>query len=170
MNSIQISSILKQNLGEGCLGVFSSDQLPPKPKGSCALVVNTDPSTKPGSHWVAIFVARNGNAEYFDSYGLSPQVAEISEFVKRFKKCQYSKKRLQGAISSVCGHYCVYFAIQRWKNASMEDIVNKFSADLEENGETITEWVNANFDMNTETFNVDFIVNQIFHALSSAYE
>ncbi len=52
----------------------------------------------------------------------------------------------------------------------MEDIVNKFSADLEEKDEMITEWLNENFDMNTETFNVDFIVNQICRALSSAYE
>ncbi len=164
MNSIQISSILKQNLGEGFRGVFSSNQLPPKPKGPCAIVVNTDPSTEPGSHWVAIFVARNGNAEYFDSYGLKPQVMEILDFVKRFKKCQYSKKCLQGMMSSVCGHYCVYFAIQRWKNISMENIVHKFSEDLDENDEMITEWLNENFDLNTETFNVDFIINQICRA------
>ncbi len=130
----------------------------------------TDPSTEPGSHWVVIFVGRNANAEYFDSYGLNPKVFEILDFVRSFKKCQYSKKHLQGAISSVCGHYCVYFAIQRWKNVSMEDIVNKFSEDLEENDEMITEWLNANFDMNTETFNVNFIMNQICRALSSINE
>ncbi len=139
-------------------------------KDSCALVVNTDPSTERGSHWVAIFIARKGNAEYFDSYGLSPQVVEVLDFVKCFKKCQYNKKCQQGVTSSVCGHYCVYFTIQRRKNVSVEDIVNTFSADIEENDEMITQWVNSNFDMNTETFNVDFIMNQICRALSSAHE
>ncbi len=120
---------------------------------------------------MAIVVGRKNTAEYFDSYGLSPHVVEVLDFVKSCKKCQYNKKCQQGAISSVCGHYCVYFAIQQWKNVSVEDIVNKFSADIEENDKMVTEWVNVNFVMNTETLiNVDFIMNQFCRALSSTHE
>jgi hypothetical protein len=32
-------------------------------------VCNTDPSTKPGRHWIAIYVDEDGGREYFDSFG-----------------------------------------------------------------------------------------------------
>ena len=48
----------------------------------------------------------------------------------------------------------------------MEDILNSFSSgNREENDEYITDWVNENFQMNTETFNIEFLVNQICLAL-----
>nr|XP_034832232.1 uncharacterized protein F54H12.2-like [Maniola hyperantus] len=36
------------------------------------LISNLDPDTKPGSHWVAIYVGTNGVGEYFDSFGRKP--------------------------------------------------------------------------------------------------
>jgi hypothetical protein len=50
-------------------GVFSSDMLPPNHR---LLVCNTDPSTRPGQHWIAIYVDENRCGEYFDSFGQSP--------------------------------------------------------------------------------------------------
>jgi hypothetical protein len=38
-------------------GVFSADTLPDKPR---LLVCNTDPSSKPGSHWIVIFIDLKG--------------------------------------------------------------------------------------------------------------
>ncbi len=165
MDAVQISSILKKAIGKGCLGVFPSDKIPAKVKGPCTMVINTDASTNPGSHWVAIFITRDGIAEYFDSYGQPPEVAEISSFLNRYRMRYYNKKQVQGPFSSVCGHYCIYFAIQRWQNVHMKDIVNKFSNDHEENDEMITQWINDNCDIETETYDVNFLFNQICHAL-----
>jgi hypothetical protein len=50
-------------------GVFSVDTLPDKPR---LLVCNTDPSSKPGSHWIVIFTDSKGRGEYFDSFGRKP--------------------------------------------------------------------------------------------------
>jgi hypothetical protein len=50
-------------------GVFSVDTLPDKPR---LLVCNTDPSSKPGSHWIVIFIDFKGRGEYFDSFGRKP--------------------------------------------------------------------------------------------------
>ena len=33
------------------------------------IVFNLDPSYKPGSHWVAVYIDRNGLPEYFDFFG-----------------------------------------------------------------------------------------------------
>ena len=175
METRQILNILKNTVDTNkFLGVFASDMLPTtetlknaiiENNGEIGLVLNTDPSTKPGSHWVAIYVNSDGTeADYFDSYGLPPtRVPNISKFLmKNFKKWQYNKKRIQNYFSSVCGHYCIYFIVQRSKNIPMSKIANKFSAEnCEQNDEMITEWINENFDMDTETFNIDFIVNQL---------
>jgi hypothetical protein len=36
-----------------------------KPKG---FILNTDPSNKPGTHWIAMFLATDGKGEFWDSY------------------------------------------------------------------------------------------------------
>lgn len=48
------------------LGVFPRDALPPKPvkKKTFCFIINTDPSNKPGLHWLAIFV-NGGKGEFF---------------------------------------------------------------------------------------------------------
>ena len=63
MNTLEIESFLRRNCSEDFQGVYSVDTLPDKPK---LLVCNTDPSTKPGKHWIAIYVDKRGLGEYFD--------------------------------------------------------------------------------------------------------
>ncbi len=166
MDTIQILSILRKTIGQDLLGVFPSDKFPTTTDYSdrFGFVLNTDPSDKPGTHWVAIFIEGN-SAEYFDSYGLPPTIPTIRKFLQKFGELQYNKRRIQGLLSSVCGHYCIYFLIQRWHGTSLEEILNKFSSDCNENDENITEWLNDNFDIDTETFDIDFLVNQICHAI-----
>ena len=39
-------------------GVFPSDKLPQTiEKYPCGIVANTDPSDKPGEHWIALFIS-----------------------------------------------------------------------------------------------------------------
>ena len=45
-------------------------------------VVNTDPSTAPGGHWVAMFFNNPRSAEFFDSYGLHPLVYGLTDFFR----------------------------------------------------------------------------------------
>jgi hypothetical protein len=48
---------------------WSKVRLPTTPR---MLVCSSDPSTKPGQHWIAIYVDENGHGEYFDTYGRQP--------------------------------------------------------------------------------------------------
>jgi hypothetical protein len=67
------------------LDVFPSDLLPSsrsilKP---CTLIVNADPNTERGSHWLVIrLTPRSSSAYYFDSYGIIPLVPSIQAFLK----------------------------------------------------------------------------------------
>ena len=121
MDTKQLLSVLKRNVTE-FLGVFPSDKLPVSKVKPFYFVANTDPSNKPGTHWVAVFVNADGTAEYFDSYGLKPNVASIASFLRQYKKCKFNTKRIQGMFSSVCGHYCVYYVIHRSKGIEMDII------------------------------------------------
>jgi hypothetical protein len=50
-------------------GVSSVYTLPDR---SILLVCNTDVPSKPGIHWVAIYVDEEGHGDYFDSFGRLP--------------------------------------------------------------------------------------------------
>ena len=40
-------------------------------------IVNTDDSSLPGQHWIAVYSSGRGRCDYFDSYGFSPMHADI---------------------------------------------------------------------------------------------
>ncbi len=68
MNTLQINTFLSKY---SCfLGTFSRDFLPRKyiRKRPCALIVNTDESTKPFEHWISLFLIKSNKAKYFDSF------------------------------------------------------------------------------------------------------
>ena len=52
----------------GFLGAFASDEIPHTPAHDFSLVVNVDPSTEAGSHWIPI-IFKNGRFFFIDSYG-----------------------------------------------------------------------------------------------------
>ena len=66
MNSVEIDRFLRPRLRDFD-GVFSIDNLPDDPR---LLVCNTDPSDKPGRHWIAIYVGDDGRGDFFDSLGV----------------------------------------------------------------------------------------------------
>ena len=75
MDTLPIARILKN---DSCVkkifkSVYPKDHLPTM-KYPGSYVVNTDPNTAPGEHWVAMFFNNQRSAEFFDSYGLHPIV------------------------------------------------------------------------------------------------
>ncbi len=83
MNTIQINELLSEY--DCFIGTYPRDLLP-KEKikiRPCALIVNTDESSKPGEHWLAIYLNANGIAEYFDSFGFMPMHNDIIKFLLR---------------------------------------------------------------------------------------
>ena len=96
------------------LGVFPSDLLPQHfIARSGTLVVNTDPHTESGSHWIAIhFQPRSHSSYYFDRYGLPPYIISIQSFLRRNSSVwDYNAVQLQGPTSTVCAKYCCLFAL-----------------------------------------------------------
>jgi len=88
-----------------------------------ALVMNTDFSGGRGIHWIAIFALSDRSVEYFDSYGMPPNKCIYSKFLQKFASIKRSEIRLQSYLSSVCGHYCVYFIVRRCYGETFENII-----------------------------------------------
>jgi len=111
MNTIQIERILKGV--DNFQGVFSVDTLPSHPR---LLVCNTEPSSKPGEHWIAIYVdERTGRGEYFDSFGRPPR-GDFEDYMNRHCTAWiYNRKQLQSVVSSFCGYYCCFYCMCKYK-------------------------------------------------------
>jgi len=122
-------------------GVHSIDTLPtPPPEG--LIVCNLDCSHRPGSHWVAIYIAASvEQAEFFDSLGERPPKLLESYLDRWLKQWSFNNRQIQSVISDVCGFYCVYFCILRAKNITMHAIVASFSSDTAFNDEYIRAFV-----------------------------
>ena len=76
MNTVQLIYALQHDkiTCKQFVGVFPSDRLPKKMEHyPCGFIANTDPSAKPGTHWVAFYFPSKSEAEFFDSYGYPPE-------------------------------------------------------------------------------------------------
>lgn len=133
MNTEQIRKLLIKRCRGSFMGVYSSDRLPrrlPK-RRPVMLVCNTDPHKKPGQHWVAFYFAKDGSAEYFDSFGASPtRFGSFHNFlVKNCSRWIMNSKQIQSIVSQFCGHYVVMYCLFKHLNYSMKSIMNCFSND-----------------------------------------
>ncbi|KAL3082378.1 hypothetical protein niasHT_001639 [Heterodera trifolii] len=117
--SKEVSEILIEiRTNSGSLMPFqygTSDQIPAGAivKFPHCMVVNLDPSTSHGSHWVGIYCASPLHLEYYDSLGLwPPPSVHIVNHLSRYKQIQYNSLPLQSANSmdwSAFSPECVQF-------------------------------------------------------------
>lgn len=152
MNSIQISKALKKDpvTRRFFIGVFSCDQLPQKLyKYPMCLIVNTDPYSKPGKHWLAMYIPSPATLEFFDSYGHPPSYFKgpISRFSSRFQYMNYNDVPLQSEFSAVCGQYCIYFLYSRCRGRNLKSIVKSFHSNSEYNDIRVYSFVKKKFRM-----------------------
>ena len=106
-----------------------------KPHSRVAFIINSDPSTKEGKHWQAIYIdARNGSEssnsiEWYDSFGL-PMPKDLLHDIKLIIKClkpanllKFKENRViqQSDKSTNCGYLAMNFLINRFRNKSFAD-------------------------------------------------
>lgn len=127
MFSTQINKILERV--PHFIGCFPRDKLPEIIRRPASLIVNTDPSTEPGEHWVAIHI--DESAEYFDSYGLPPHHKEIIDYLEDNSldgKIAMNHVTLQTpGFSVTCGHYATLFVVFKSEGHTFEEMLNLFT-------------------------------------------
>lgn len=110
-------------------------------------IVNYDPSDQPGSHWVAVYVPKHGQVEFFDSYGVAPLTDDLLQKLMYSKEMMYSSVPLQG-VSAVCGQYCLIYLLMRAREYSLNDILQLFmmAESKEERDCIVNTFVNNTYD------------------------
>ena len=117
---------------------FSLKNCKKRGKYKIGVIFNLDTHTKPGSHWVAIYIdLKKHLIYYFDSYGDAIPV-RIRKFAKNVQhqgrsfgedyKLLINKRRHQYS-NSECGMYCLYFIIQMLLDKPFPFYKNKKIAD-----------------------------------------
>ena len=125
LNSIQLYKILSKDIyTRDCFrGVFAINTLPKKSIYPSCLIVNTDPSNKPGSHWLAIYYNKDGESEFFDSYGINPKYYGIQNYLERTSsKWTQNKRQFQSFYSNLCGYFCFLYLMAKCRGYSLDEI------------------------------------------------
>ena len=132
MNNYEITNVLQSDWRvKNCFrGVYPSNRLPKRLQKGIphAFIINIDPDTKPGSHWVAVYFNHFGQATYFDSFGFPPYVPAIKRFIS--KNCysfKYNKWILQSFISQTCGLYCIFFIKSMCRGQLLKYFLERFN-------------------------------------------
>jgi len=136
MNSEEIDKILRRICNFN--GVHPKDQLPSPPT---LMVVNTDPASRPGKHWIAIWIDDKGHGELFDSLAQVPDKILTSYMDKHCVNWTYSKRQLQSVVSRFCGNYVVFYCAYRSIGYSLTAITSMFSNDTGLNDVLVHEFV-----------------------------
>lgn len=130
MDTCQVNkTFLKNKLFKG---VFPCDALPSVTnyKLPFGLIVNTDPASEPGEHWLAIFVNENNHAEIFDSFGKPPDNRYIIDFIENnFNSSCYNTVRVQHDSSAKCGQFAIGYLKSRLNGFSSEEFISIFNRD-----------------------------------------
>ena len=121
MNNYQLKDILRGYPVTVC----AADQIH-KRRGTF-VISNTDTSNGPGMHWVVFYFPKRGPYEFFDSMGNSPESYNVGFEKILDKKYLVQNSQLQQSSSNVCGLYCAYYVIKRYREKSMRNIVSEFN-------------------------------------------
>lgn len=143
MNSLEIFYHLSQ-LPNHTIRVYPSDMIPKTWEKPAALVFNTDNSKKPGTHWVAVYVDKNSQAWYFDSYGIPPLIPEhVRSLRNNCKTIRHNDQQMQSPASTVCGQFCIMFLYCMTMCEKFEDFRDLFSKDLTRNDAIALDFVKS---------------------------
>ena len=139
MNTNQLNDIVQRDriARQQFQGVYPSDRLPEKiSRYPSAFIANVDPSSKPGSHWVAFYFTE---APVYYSRNFKTFL-ELNS-----KEWICNQKQLQGLNSNVCGQYCFYYVVNRCRGNSLSSIIQPFVKNKKINDAFVDEFVNKYF-------------------------
>ena len=85
MNTLEIDHVLKTHPSTRNVfkGVYARNRLPRRLNVPSALIGNTDPDDRPGTHWVALYIDANSRGEYYDPTGRPPFSRAYVNFMKK---------------------------------------------------------------------------------------
>ena len=154
-------------------GVYAADQARKQTvnKIPSGYIFNTDPSNKSGTHWVGVYIDENGTAEFFCSYGQAPGTYNFETWLdQNTTSWIYNKKRFQADSSSVCGHYCLFYLLHRFRKIPLTSLQSMFSKDYDLNDTLVNNFISERFDIHTPIRDTNFLRGQIARSLQTNFK
>lgn len=129
MNTIEIQKHLNKIHCSLKNNVYAANRLPLYVKTPMYLISNLDPDSEPGSHWVGMYIDRNGIGGYFDSYGRPPTGHHKAFFRRNARHWDFNRYRIQLDWSSVCGEYSLTYLHYMYYGNTLRDYLSMFCED-----------------------------------------
>ena len=92
---------------------------------SIGMVFNTSPSTRPGKHWVCMYIDISRNiAYYYDSAG-KPPISQVVDFINQMpSKPKLINNKIKNQYKNIdCGMYCLYMLSGLSNGHSFDNLV-----------------------------------------------
>lgn len=142
MNTKQINNVLKGLSSYG--GTCPADLIPLPIKYPITFVINTDPASERGEHWVAIHISAKKKGIYFDSFGFPCLSHHISDYLtKHCSSYVFSSKTLQHPEWQSCGMYCIAFVRHMSAGGRFNHFIERFTTNLLQNEKTLKSYLSA---------------------------
>lgn len=133
LNNVQLDRLANQHpdLSPYFYQTVACNRLPKKPvtHRPCAYIVNTDPDSKPGLHWLGLWT-ENGVCEVMDSYALPlttyKTTRPLIRWLKQHWKIKTNQTSLQSIYSQSCGAYALFYLIARAQGKTLDDFLRQF--------------------------------------------
>ena len=135
-------------------GIFAADTIPKTLKVNHFLICNTDTANGNGKHWYCVIRTKTSEIECFDSLGIDQPKRIFLQNTFNFKgirKIKFNCTPVQSPESSTCGHFVLYFLINRMYNKDLgfSDLLNDiFESDTYKNEEAVTTFFQKHFNEN----------------------
>ena len=126
MNTLQLNKTFFKN--KLFKGVFPCDAIPSRKFAlPYALIINTDPASKPGTHWVALHVDIYNHAEFFDSFGKPLDNKYIVDFIDdNCASACWNTVCIQSNLSIKCGQFALGYIKARLQGIDADTFINLF--------------------------------------------
>lgn len=112
----------KFNFKQYFSGIFAADKIPKLLRNKHFIIVNTDESSKPGSHWYCI-IRLNNLVEVFDSLGITEDKKNFLRSSLNFQFVTHAivnTTPLQPLTSVLCGQYVLKYLFERYHNLDLD--------------------------------------------------
>lgn len=132
LNNIQLGKILSSDkcTRKHFIGIFPRDKLPKRVEYPSCFVFNTDPQDRPGEHWIAVYLDKQGNCQFFDPLGYSPKFYDLEAYLSNISnKVTFNSKMIQPFYSQKCGYYSFLFLLFKCRGRRIklsEKLIKKY--------------------------------------------
>ena len=127
LSNYDLHDFLSRYAQESFQGVYAYDTFQPvrREQLPISLVINACPTSVEMGHWVAVFINRNREGIFFDSYGLRPW-GKFYVFLKNNSSERFYNTMILQKDKVSCGQHCIYFICQMTKGRTLGDVLTLY--------------------------------------------